>query len=187
MDTMSRILLVAVMGLVLVGAVAAAENVKSGPQVGKPVPGPFEPFNVTGPNAGEKFCLFCCNGNNPVVMIFAREPNETVAKLIKRVDEATAKHKDHQMGSFVVFLNEAPALKEKLKEVATKQGLKHCVLSIDDASGPKGYSVDKDADVTVVLYAKRTVKANHAFRKGELKDRDIDLIVADVAKILPQD
>jgi hypothetical protein len=40
--------------------------------------------------------------------------------------------------------------------------------------------------VTVVLYTDRTVKANHAFKTGELKDKDIDQIVAEVSKILPQ-
>ncbi len=33
----------------------------------------FEPFNVTGEAAGQKNCLGCQNGGNPVVMIFARE------------------------------------------------------------------------------------------------------------------
>ena len=183
-----RFFVVAFLGLALMtGVVFAGDNVKSGPQVGKAVPGPFEPLNVTGPKAGEKFCLFCVNGENPVAMVFARDCNEPVAKLIKKIDEATAKHKTHSMGSFVVFLNDSPAMKEKLKEVATKEGLKHCVLSIDDPTGPKAYGVDKEADVTVVLYNKRTVKANHAFRKGELNERQIEQVVADINKILPND
>ena len=33
----------------------------------------------------------------------------------------------------------------------------------------------KDADVTVVLYNQHKVKANYAFKKGELKDKDIDV------------
>ena len=41
-------------------------------------------------------------------------------------------------------------------------------------------------EVTVVLYTKRTVKANHTFKKGELNDKAIDAIVADLAKILPE-
>ena len=39
--------------LALVGGIQAADDVKSGPQVGKDVPGPFHPLNVNGPNAGE--------------------------------------------------------------------------------------------------------------------------------------
>jgi hypothetical protein len=42
--------------LLLVGCTAANETFKSGPQVGDDIPGVFHPLNVTGPNAGEKFC-----------------------------------------------------------------------------------------------------------------------------------
>ena len=59
--------------VVLVGAVAAAEPLRSGPQVDAKVPGAFEPYNVTGEAAGMKNCLVCQNGENPVVMIFAHE------------------------------------------------------------------------------------------------------------------
>ena len=74
-----------------------------------------------------------------------------------------------------------------MKELAAKEGLKKIVLSIDNPSGPKDYKVAKDADVTVVLYTRQQVKVNYAFKKGELKDKDIDKIVSEVSKILPKD
>ena len=37
-----------------------------------------------------------------------------------------------------------------------------------------------------MLYTDHTVKANHAFKTGQLKDKDIDAVVKDVAKILPE-
>jgi hypothetical protein len=40
----------------LVGSVLAAEGFQSGTPVGKNIPGPFHPLNVTGDNAGQKFC-----------------------------------------------------------------------------------------------------------------------------------
>ena len=40
----------------LVGGAVAAETLKSGPQPGNPVPGPFNPLNVTGSQAGKKAC-----------------------------------------------------------------------------------------------------------------------------------
>jgi hypothetical protein len=46
--------------------------------------------------------------------------------------------------------------------------------------------VAKDADITVVLYTDRMVKANHAFKKGELKDADIEKIVSEVPMILTE-
>jgi hypothetical protein len=90
------------------------------------------------------------------------------------------------MGSFVVFLSDDEDLKGKLKELAEKEKIQKCILSIDNPAGPKGYDIAKEADVTVVLYTKRNVKANHAFRKGELNDAAIEKIIADVAKILPE-
>ena len=179
------IVAVCVTALLLTVGVWAGE-LKSGPQVGKAVPGPFHPLNCTGENAGEKFCLFCKNGENPVAMIFARQPSPALTKLIKKIDEATVKNKDAGMGSFVVFLSDSEKLEGELKELAKKEKLQQCVLSIDNPAGPKGYKVAKDADVTVVLYTNRTVKANHTFKKGDLKVQDIDRIVADVSKILPR-
>ena len=89
------------------------------------------------------------------------------------------------MGSFVVFLSDEAGLEKELKSLAEKEKLKKVVLSIDNPAGPAKYNVAKDADVTVVLYTKRTVKANYAFKKGELTDKGIDKVVADVSKITP--
>ena len=40
----------------LVGSIFAAEGLQSGTPVGKNIPGPFHPLNVTGDAAGQKFC-----------------------------------------------------------------------------------------------------------------------------------
>jgi len=60
------------------------------------------------------------------------------------------------------------------------------VLAIDNSAGPQNYKVAKDADVTVVLYTEGNVKANFAFKKGEMKDADVKTILASVPKILPE-
>jgi hypothetical protein len=119
-------------------------------------------------------------------MIFAREVSDPLTSLVKKIDAATAKHSDCRMGSFVVFLSDEEQLEKKLKEVADKDKLEHTVLTIDNPAGPKAYNIAKEADVTVVLYTHHNVKANYAFRKGELKDDDVEKIVQDVAKILPE-
>src|SRR5262245_20776913 len=80
-----------VVGLFAIVSALVGENLKSCPQVGEKVPGPFEPLNLTGDKAGEKACLFCKNGNHPVAMIFARDISEPLASLIKKIDAATAK------------------------------------------------------------------------------------------------
>jgi hypothetical protein len=175
-----------VLVLLVSGLLLAGDAPKSSIQPGERIPGPFHPLNVTGASAGQKNCLVCQNGTNPVVMIFARDLSDPLTKLIAKVDAATGQHRDCQMGSFVVFLSDREDLDKKLKEVGEKNRLKHTVLSIDNPGGPQGYKVAADADVTVVLYTQHLVKANHAFKKGELKEQDIDTIVADVSKILPQ-
>lgn len=120
-------------------------------------------------------------------MIFAREITPALTSLVKKIDAETAKNKSARMGSFVVFLsNDEKGMEDKLKALATKEGIKDIVLSIDNVAGPEGYNIAKDAEVTVVLYTKRNVKANHAFRKGELNDAAVSAIVKDVAKILPE-
>ena len=109
-----------------------------------------------------------------------------MTSLVKKIDAATAKNSDARMGSFVVFLSDDEKLPDQLKALAEKAGLKECVLTIDNPAGPRGYKVAKDADVTVVLYVNQKVKANYAFKKGELKQADIDKIVAEVKLILPE-
>jgi hypothetical protein len=41
----------------LAGSAFAAEELKSGPQVGKSIPGVFNPLHANGPDAGQKLCL----------------------------------------------------------------------------------------------------------------------------------
>jgi hypothetical protein len=149
----------------------AAENIKSGPQVGQTVPGPFHPLNINGAAAGQKNCLYCQNGANPVAMVFARSNSPELVALLKKLDACTVKN---------------GGATDELKDLARKEEFKKLILSVDNPAGPKSYKVAKDAEVTVVLYTDHMVKANYAFKKGELKAKAIDKIVADVSKILPE-
>lgn len=40
----------------LIGYATAGDSLKSGPQVGKPIPGPFDVLNCNGPSAGKSNC-----------------------------------------------------------------------------------------------------------------------------------
>ena len=119
-------------------------------------------------------------------MIFAREVSDNLTGLVKKIDEATVANKSKRMGSFVIFLtDDEDKTQKEIKDVGKKQGLKSCVLAtVDSPAGPGGYNIAKDADVTVVLYTKRVVKANYTFEKGKLTDKDVEKILADVSKIL---
>jgi hypothetical protein len=180
-----RIFLAAVTSLTLiVGSLTAGGALKSGPQVGQQVPGPFHPLNCTGKFAGEKHCLYCENGTSPVAMIFARQLSPALVDLIKKIDTATAKNRKSRMGSFVVFLSDNEKLPEQLKQLAAKHNIENCILSVDNPAGPQKYNIAKEADITVVLYENHTVRANYAFRRGQLTPAAIQQVLADLPKIL---
>jgi hypothetical protein len=118
-------------------------------------------------------------------MIVAREVSPGLTSLVKKIDAETVKNSGKKMGSFVVFLSDNPSLENDLKALAGKEKLEKLVLAIDNPAGPKAYKVAKEADITVVLYNKSKVQANYAFKKGELKDADIEKIIKDIPKIVP--
>jgi len=174
-------------GLVaLVSGLAAAAELKSGPQTGEKLPGPFHPLNVNGDKAGEKQCLYCKFGDSPVAMVFARTPDcPQTQKLIKSIDAATAKAGKGEIGAFVVFLTDDDKVADKLKAFAEKENLKNVILAVDNPSGPNKYNVSKEADLTVVLYTERTTKANMAFEKGKITDKDITAVEEGISKLAP--
>lgn len=115
-------------------------------------------------------------------MVFARSTSDNLTSLVKKLDAAAPGKK---INSFVVFLSDDEKLEDSLKALAEKEGIKKVILAIDNVAGPKGYEVNKDADVTVVFYNQRKVEVNHAFKKGELNAAAIEKVVADLSKIEP--
>jgi hypothetical protein len=171
--------------VMILGGVALAADLKSGPQAGESIPGPFHPLNVNGEDAGKKACLYCKAGDSPVVAIFARSADDaTLKKLITTVEAATVKNAKAELNGFVVFCSNSDKLQAQLKEFAEKAKLQNVILAIDEPVGPDKYNISKDADVTVVLYKERVVKANHTFAKGKLTDKDIDMVSAEIAKLV---
>ncbi|QVL32155.1 hypothetical protein KIH39_25515 [Telmatocola sphagniphila] len=181
---MKRVLFAAVAAVAVMFSYAAAAEIKSSIQVGEKIPGAFHPLNINGESAGQKACLVCKNGGNPVAMIFARDVDANLTKLIKKIDEATKKNSAKEMGSFVVFCSDKEGLEGKLKELAKTEKIETTVLAIDNPSGPKGYKVAPDAAVTVVLYNDRKVEANFAFGKDELNDTSIEKVLSAIPTIL---
>jgi hypothetical protein len=163
-----------------------AQPVKSGPQVGQRVPGAFEPLNITGRDAGKKSCLYCRNGTNPVVMIFARDTSPALTQLLQRVDAATGAHANDSMGSCAIFCTDEQ-IGGNLAQLARQSNLTNTILATYEPSGPARYKLAPEAEVTVLVYTHCVVKANHSFRKGELTQAGIDKILADLPLILSQD
>jgi hypothetical protein len=164
---------------------AATGGLKSGPQVGTALPGPFEPLHLTGPDAGDEACFFCKYGNAPVVMVFARTTSPGLTELTKKLEKAAVEHRAAKLGTCVIFLDTSDALKERAKRIAGETGLRETILACIEPEKMKEYELDAGADVTVLLYNRRTVRANHALKANELNTAVIDSVIADLVNILP--
>lgn len=186
METIARrdrsVLVVTV--LLSLGLVGAAEPVRSGLQPGEKITAIFEPLNINGAHAGEPYCLICENGLAPVVMIFARERTKPLEQLLLQLEAAVAKHQAQSLGAFVVFLGETEKWRDTAAEVAGALKLNRVILAVDASAGPEGFQIHPEAAVTVVMYREHEVKANHAFRAGELTPEACATILSDLPKIL---
>jgi hypothetical protein len=110
-------------------------------------------------------------------MVFAKETNAGLTSLVKKLDAAVVKNKP--MCSFVVLMSDEKGLEEQLKKLADREKIEKTVLTIDNPGGPKGVNLDKDADVTVVFYLRKQVKASHSLKSGELTEAKIDQALAE--------
>ncbi len=117
-------------------------------------------------------------------MIFAREINDPLTSLVKKVDEANGTQ-GKKMASFVVVLGND--VEKKLKEFGEKEGIKNTILTCDSPAGPESIKIPKEADVTVVMYLNKKAKVNHAFRKGEFQEKQIETVLNDLPKILKEE
>ncbi len=118
--------------------------------------------------------------------VFARSLTDNLASLVKQVDKAVGENEDKKMAAFVVLLTDDPdEAEEEVKAFAEKHAIKNVPLTIfDGVAGPPSFGLAKDADVTVHLYVKQTVEANHAFAKDKMDKVAVDKIMQDTTKIL---
>src|SRR6516162_7134199 len=128
----------------------ADQAVRSGPQPGEAIPGPFHFFNATGPHANKPHCLVCEFGLRPVVAVFARDIPEAGAAqplitLLQKLDEAVGRYQQRRLRSFVVFLSSDATnpdttreVARKLEDVAKSGDLKNVVFAVGGPDGPDG-------------------------------------------------
>jgi hypothetical protein len=113
-------------------------------------------------------------------MVFTRKIDDSLTSLVKKLDQA---RQDKKICSFIVYMSDDEGAEDQLKKLAEKNGIKKTVLTKDNVAGPPDYNIAKDAEVTVILYNKRKVEANHAFRKGEFNPKAVERVVSDLPKI----
>ncbi|MCA9066507.1 MAG: hypothetical protein KDA96_25740, partial [Planctomycetaceae bacterium] len=118
---------------------------------------------------------------------FARKMDDNVATLVREIDGVVGKNADEKkMAAFVTLLTSDPdGAESSLKQVASKNSIKHTPLTVfENTAGPTSYKIDKNAEVTVMMWVGSNVEVNHAFAAGQLNADAIRKIVEDTSKIL---
>jgi hypothetical protein len=154
-----------------------AADIKSGPDVGKDLPGPFHPFNVTGKEAGNFHCVVCTKELDPVVLVFVRNSafSDKLAKFLEELDKAVAASPKARINAAAIFLFDdlknvvtddvnRRKYAEKLEALgAAPAKLDHIILALDSADGPKDYGISPDAKVTVLITSRLQVVAKFVY------------------------
>jgi hypothetical protein len=186
---MTRILFSLALSLSFALTLSAADPCESGVPIGKR-PGPYSFLVATGPQRGQQTCYICeqHENNKPAAVVFARNLSDPVGKLLTKLEAAGTipSAKDSGYKVWCTQLTEKADL-DTIAKWAQKQGLKTVpVGAFEDADGPPSYKLNKDAEVTVMLFTKQKVVANFAFRAGELTDKQIDEIIKATPKLFEQ-
>jgi hypothetical protein len=206
---MSRPFALSLLSLLLGGVLLTAQDAGSGPKEGAFLPKPFGCYNFNGAHKGKFHCLVCDYALNPVVLVFAREPEKdkdlVLNALLKRLDDATNEFKKQQLKAAVVFLsadaqssatNPAETDPKKLVEEAKNRDALYARLSdraatykgvdvaVYQTPGPKDYDLDPKAEVSIVIYNKLRVVLSRAYEPGKLSEDEVDKILAKVKDTL---
>src|SRR5437867_3600174 len=134
-------------------AALAQDPCRSGVQPGQR-PGPYSAVVVTGPNRGTSHCYICETADKPAVIVFARNPSDSLGKLAQGIEKALVDHKFSDLRAWITFLHEDQAsVDSKLVKWAQKHAVSNVPVAVfEDLVGPPTYKIARDADVTVMLF-----------------------------------
>ena len=161
---------------------------------GANLPGPFHPFNVTGPYANHFHCPVSDHNLDPGVLIFAQDLTVSPAlrKLLSGLDAAIDKNPAARLAGTVIFLSDdlpnvvedddkRDELKAKVQEVANSLALKHVVLSLDSRQDVAKYLRKENVALTVVLYKKFQVVRSYELSREKITDAAAQEILGEIA------
>ena len=162
-------------------AAISAEELVSGPQVGSTMPGQFFAVPVNGPDAGDETCLYCKFGNATSAMIFAPMHSPELSRLVKAL-EPIGRKAEAECGLAAIVTD--PGSRRDLGRLADEANLKRMILATVEADRVKEYELSPKVAVTVVLYSRKTVRANFAFAPGSMSDAELAKVVEAVRQRL---
>jgi hypothetical protein len=111
--------------------------------------------------------------------------------LVKAIDKAVAENKEKRLAAFVVLLAaNDEANRKKLTDLAEKEQVAiPLVLPADGAKGPESYSLNQDAEVTVLVTKANKVEANVVLTKpapegAEAQEAEVKQILEAAKKVI---
>jgi hypothetical protein len=166
----------------MVCAVGAADPCVSGLTQGQK-PGPYSAIVAVGTERGQSHCFICDTAERPAVIVFARRLDDPLAKLVGGIDKLLADNKKAELRGWVTFLHDdQTAFDPQVVDWAKKHAIRNVPMAVfEDPVGPPTYKLNRDAEVTVILFTKHKVINNFAYRTGELTEERI----AEVLKAIP--
>src|SRR5437764_3737919 len=164
------------------GELFAEEPCVSGLPAGQR-PGPYAFEVVTGPQRGQSCCYICETGDKPAAVVFARGLTGPLGRLVAGLDKAATDGQPAGFRTWLTLLAPAAGEDARLVEWGQKYALRMPLGTFADADGPPAYRLNRAADVTVLLFVKKKVVANFAFRAGELTEAKADDVVAALKKL----
>ena len=124
-------------------------------------------------------------GARPVVFVVAKTPDRALAMLAKKLDDLVVFQQDKKLAAVVHFLGETnDETKEKIKEFGEELDLKRVPLAVTSDTEP--LKIDAAAEVTVMIYRGKTVKANYALAKDGLDQKTIEAIISSTESMLKE-
>ncbi len=186
---MRQVLSLAAVVAMVFSSVAVAEDVKSGLKVGESI-GAFYVTKCAGAEddkvaAGEELCYRCKNGARPQVIVFTRNADEKLVKLVKQLDSQVQKNEDAQLRAFVNVLNDSrDVASDEAKELAKSSSATHVpfVVPNEFENGPENYGINPKAELTIIFANNSKVVANYSV--SSLKDLKLDDVMGNLEKIL---
>jgi len=195
--------LVLLFSLFLLGGVAAGAPEKGGKSPlgpGNNLPGPFYPYNVTGPHKGHFHSFVSEHGLEPAVLVFHRglEVSDAFKELLKQLDALLEKNARANLAGYVVFIAEdlpevfgvndkdddrREELAAKLEDLAKALMLKNVIVCLDSRSDVEKYALGDEAG-TVVLYRKLKIVASHPLSRDQVTDARVKEVVGEVTEKL---
>lgn len=146
---------------------------------------------VHGPQAGQAVSLICDLAGRPGVLIYAREMEPALVKLLTKLDAVAQKGSTQQMRSTCVLLTTQDEDRSALRDIGKREKLEATILATHEFvkhglyfGSDRRYELNPEANVTVIVLQQLTVQSSYAFRKGELKEGRVEEIVKAAAALV---